>query len=198
MDAMGPSRPRVAGEDPDLPLVRRAGAGDQAACAALVDRHLPKVLALASRLLGDRAAAEDVAQETFLRVWQHAGQWRAGQARFTTWLHRVAVNLCQDHLRRRREAPLESAADSPSPAAGPEAVLQREAVAARVEAALDALPERQRTALVLSHYQELGNVEAAEVMGVSVEALESLLARGRRRLRAILAGEASDLMGEVE
>ena len=192
-----PGRAAAGSPDPDLALVRRAGAGDQAACAALVDRHLTRVLALAARLLGDRAAAEDVAQEAFLRVWRHAGSWRAGEARFATWLHRVTVNLCQDRRRRRREAPLETAADPPSPEPGPEAALQRRAVAARVEAALAALPERQRTALVLCHYQELSNAEAAQLLGVTVEALESLLARGRRRLREILAGDAPDLMGEL-
>jgi len=183
-------------EDPDLDLVRRVGAGDGPACAALVDRHLSRILGLAGRMLGSRAEAEEVAQEVFLRVWQQAGRWRAGEARFSTWLHRVAVNLCQDRLRRRRETSLEAAGDPPSPDPPPEAALQRDAVVARVGAALRQLPERQRTAILLSHYQELGNVEAAAVLGVSVEALESLLARGRRRLKELLAGDVGDLMGE--
>jgi len=183
-------------EDPDLELVRRVGAGDGPACAALVDRHLARIVGLAGRMLGSRADAEDVAQEVFLRVWQQAGRWRAGEARFSTWLHRVTVNLCQDRLRRRREVGIEAAGDPPSLEPLPGAGLQRNAVVARVEAALGQLPERQRSAILLSHYQELGNVEAAAVLGVSVEALESLLARGRRRLKEILAGEAGDLMGE--
>ena len=183
-------------EDPDLELVRRVGAGDGPACAALVDRHLARIVGLAGRMLGNRAEAEEVAQDVFLRVWQQAGRWRAGEARFSTWLHRVAVNLCHDRLRRRRETTLEAAGDPPSPDPPPGAALQRAAVVARVEAALQQLPERQRTAILLSHYQELGNIEAAAVLGVSVEALESLLARGRRRLKEILAGEVGDLMGE--
>src|SRR5215813_6080589 len=101
-------------EDPDLDLVRRVGAGEGPACAALVDRHLPRILGLAGRLLGSRADAEEVAQEVFLRVWQQAGRWRAGEARFSTWLHRVAVNLCQDRLRRRRETSLDAAGDRKS------------------------------------------------------------------------------------
>jgi len=189
-------RPAGPVEDPDLDLVRRVGAGDGPACAALVDRHLSRILGLAGRMLGNRAEAEEVAQEVFLRVWQQAGRWRAGEARFSTWLHRVAVNLCQDRLRRRRETSLEAAGDPPSPDPPPEAALQRDAVVARVGAALRQLPERQRTAILLSHYQELGNVEAAAVLGVSVEALESLLARGRRRLKELLAGDVGDLMGD--
>jgi RNA polymerase sigma-70 factor (ECF subfamily) len=184
-------------EDPDLDLVRRAGAGDAQACAALVDRYLAKLVAFAGRMLANRADAEEVAQETFLRVWQHAGRWRPEGARFSTWLHRVALNLCHDRLRRRRESPLEAAGDPPSDAPPPGAALQRAAVAARVEAALARLPDRQREAILLCHYQELGNIEAAAVLGVTVEALESLLGRGRRRLRELLADDAKDLMGEL-
>jgi RNA polymerase sigma-70 factor (ECF subfamily) len=185
------------GEDPDLELVRQVGAGDQRACAALVDRHLPKVLGLAGRLLGNRADAEEVAQEVFLRVWRHAGEWRPGGAKFSTWLHRVTFNLCHDRLRRRRETTLDAIGDPPSSDPPPGAELQRAAVTARVEAALAQLPDRQREAILLCHYQELGNIEAAEAMEISVSALESLLARGRRRLKELLAGELGDLMGEL-
>jgi RNA polymerase sigma-70 factor (ECF subfamily) len=183
--------------DPDLELVHRAGAGDAPACAALVDRYLAKVTAFAGRTLANRADAEEVAQEVFLRVWQHAGSWRAGGARFSTWLYRVTLNLCHDRLRRRRETTLDAAGDPASDAPPPGADLQRNAVVARVEAALAQLPERQREAIVLCHYQELGNIEAAAILDVTVEALESLLSRGRRRLRQLLAGEAQDLMGEL-
>jgi len=186
------------GEDPDLALVRRIGAGDGAACAALVDRHLPRILALAGGILGNRAEADDVAQEVFLRVWRHAGRWKPGKARFSTWLHRVTVNLCRDRLRRRREAPLDEAGDPPSPDPSADALLQRQSVGARVQAAVARLPERQRAAVVLVHFQELGNIEAAAALEVSVEALESLLGRGRRRLRELLAGEISELMGESD
>jgi RNA polymerase sigma-70 factor (ECF subfamily) len=186
------------GSDPDLPLLRRVAAGDGAACAALVDRHLGRIVALGWRMLGSRAEAEDVAQEVFLRLWQQAGGWRAGGARFSTWLHRVAVNLCLDRLRRRREVGLDFAGDPPSDAPHPGAAIQRRAVADRVQAALALLPERQRIAVVLCHFQELGNVEAAAVMEIGVEALESLLSRGRRKLRELLREDAADLMGELE
>ena len=185
-------------EDPDLELVRRIGDGDARACALLVDRLLPKVLGLAGRMLGNRAEAEEVAQETFLRAWQQAGQWRPGEARFSTWLHRVTLNLCHDRLRRRRETVPDAIDQLPSLEAPPGTGLQRSAVTARVEAALARLPDRQRSAILLCHYQELGNIEAAEVLGISVEALESLLARGRRRLKELLAGEAADLIGDLQ
>src|ERR1700752_4436656 len=136
-------------EDPDLELVRRAGAGDGPACAALVDRHLARVTGLAGRMLGNRADAEEVAQEVFLRVWQQAHKWRSGEARFSTWLHRVTLNLCHDRLRRRRETSLDAAGDPPSGEPPPGSNLQRSAVVARVQAALAELPERQREAILL-------------------------------------------------
>jgi RNA polymerase sigma-70 factor (ECF subfamily) len=173
--------------DPDDELVRRAGLGDAAAVQALVARKLRRVLALAERMLGDPSEAEDVAQETFFKVWRNAPRWRPGAAKFDTWLHRVTLNLCYDRLRRRREKPTADPPDTPDPGPAPDRGLMAAAVGERVRAAMQALPPRQREAIVLCHYQELGNIEAAGLMGVSVEALESLLSRGRRALKAALA-----------
>lgn len=187
----------AAGEDPDTELVRLAGEGDGHACAALVDRHLPRVLGMAVRMLGNRAEAEDVAQEVFLRTWRHAPDWKPGRARFSTWMYRVAMNLCHDRLRRRREVDLSEIGDPPDEAPSPGQGLQDARVAERVERALAQLPERQRQAIVLCHYEELGNIEAAAVMEIGVEALESLLSRGRRKLRELLREDAPDLIGDV-
>ena len=175
-----------SGHDPDFDLVVRAGRGDPAAAQALVARKLPRITGLATRMLGDPVEAEDVAQETFLRAWKQAPKWTEGSARFDTWLHRVALNLCYDRLRRRREQPTAEPPEQTDPGAAPDRGLLAADVGRRVAAALQALPERQREAVVLCHYQELGNIEAAGVMEVSVEALESLLARGRRSMRAAL------------
>lgn len=177
---MGPS-------DPDEELLPRIAAGDPAAVRAMVARKLPRLLSLGGRMLGDPEEAEDVAQEAFLRVWKQAPRWTPGGARFDTWLHRVALNLCYDRLRRRRERPMADPPDRPDEGPGPDRGLAAADTARRVDRALQTLPERQREAIVLCHYQELGNIEAAQLMGVSVEALESLLGRGRRALRAALA-----------
>lgn len=174
------------GADPDEALLARVAKGDPAAVRALVARKLPRLMSLASRMLGDMAEAEDVAQEAFLRVWRQAPRWRPGAAKFDTWLHRVTLNLCYDRLRRRREIATADPPETPDPGPGPDRGLEALDIGARVQAALQALPERQREAIVLCHYQELGNIEAAAVMGVSVEAVESLLGRGRRALRAAL------------
>lgn len=172
--------------DPDEDLVRRVGQGDPAAVQAMVARKLPRMLALAHRMLGDAVEAEDVAQEALLRAWRQAPRWVAGRARFDTWLHRVALNLCYDRLRRRREIPTDTTPERRDEGPAPDRGLLAADVGAAVNGALARLPDRQREAIVLCHYQELGNIEAAALMGISVEALESLLSRGRRALRAAL------------
>ena len=178
--------------DPDEDLLGRVAAGDPTAVRALAARKLPRLLALAGRMLGEATEAEDVAQEAMIRAWKQAPLWRPGAARFDTWLHRVTLNLCYDRLRRRRETPTDQPPEQVYEGAAPDRGLEARDVGRRVAAAMQALPDRQREAVALCHYQELSNIEAAAVMGLSVEALESLLSRGRRALRAALA----DMVGQ--
>lgn len=173
--------------DPDAELVARVGARDPVAVRTLVARKLPRLLALATRMLGNRMEAEDVAQETFVKIWKHAPGWKEGEARFDTWLHRVVLNLCYDRLRGPREDLVDEMPDEADPGGTPDEVLETRARGERVRAALAVLPARQREALVLNYYQELSNIEAAALMGITVDAMESLLARARRNLRAQLA-----------
>ena len=183
-------------QDSDETLVARAGRGDRRAASILVERHTDKIYAVCFRTLRSRPAAEDAAQETFLRLWKHASKWRPKGAKFETWLYRVAMNICFDQLRKtKREAPEESA-----PERADESPRQDERVFAAerrlvVDEALASLPVRQRAAINLCHYQELSNIEAAKIMDVSVDALESLLARGRRALRDRLAPMREQLTG---
>lgn len=175
--------------DPDVELLARIGNNEPAAVNEMVTRKLPRLLALAGRLLGDADEARDVAQESFLRIWLQAAHWRSGEARFDTWLHRVVLNLCHDRLRRRKARPLtdEEAAELVDNSPSAEDQLHSQDRSDRVAAALAALPERQREAIVLQYYQELSNSDAAALMNISVEALESLLSRARRQLRSQLA-----------
>ena len=182
------------GRQTDEALLARFASGDGAAARELAERHAPRVLALARRMLRDDAEAEDVTQETMLRMWRIAPDWRSGEAALGTWLHRVASNLCIDRLRKRREtsgggeAP-ETADASPGALAG----LAARDRAAALDAALAELPERQWLAVVLRHIEERSNPEIAEIIGVSVEAVESLLGRGKRALAARLAPRREEL-----
>ena len=90
--------------DSDEALMLRAGGGDRAACELLVERHLGRIVAFAHRTLGNRSDAEDAAQDVFLRVWSAAPRWKRGSARFSTWLYRVAMNVCLDRIARKRES----------------------------------------------------------------------------------------------
>ena len=164
------------------------GAGARDAFAVLMERHLDRTLALATRITGNRSAAEDIAQEAFLRVWKTAGGWQPGRARFTTWLYRVTVNLCLDLRRRPAFAALELVGDPPDPAEDAVAAIERRQRQMLLEQEVAALGDRQRAALALCYAGEMSNAEAAEVLEISVGALEALLVRARRRLRERLSG----------
>jgi RNA polymerase sigma-70 factor (ECF subfamily) len=181
--------------DADEELVARIGRGDQEAYRILVDRYLPRSLALAGRILGNQADAEDVAQDAFLRLWIHAAKWRPGGAKFGTWFYRVVVNRCLDQTRRAVGVPLDLAGEFPDGAPDAGTQVYRKELAQRVATAMAQLPARQRAALALCYYDELSQADAAEVLGVSEGAVESLLVRGRRQLRELLSAEAADVGG---
>ncbi len=186
-----------AGADPAAPsddaLLVLFANGDRQAAAELTQRLGPRTHSVALRVLGNRAEAEDVAQEAMIRLWRIAPDWQQGQAKVSTWLYRVTLNLCLDLKRKARPVDL---ADVPEPQDDAPSTVERLQDAARIDAlqvALMQLPERQRQAVVLRHIEELSNPEISGVMGISVEAVESLTARGKRALAAILAGRREEL-----
>jgi RNA polymerase sigma-70 factor, ECF subfamily len=179
-------------DDPsDEELMRRVAEGDQPAFRLLAQRCIPQAIGLARRLLGNAADAEEVAQEAMLRVWTTAPRWRP-QARFRTWLYRVVVNLC---LNRRRRAPFASLGDAGDPAdphPDPAAQLERAQRDRALAEAIARLPDRQRAAIVLTYHQDLGNTEAAAVLGTTRSAIETLLVRAKQSLRRQLGPLAND------
>ena len=184
----------MAEADDETALLARYAEGDPAAARLLAERLLPGILALARRMLRDETEAEDVAQETMLRLWKLAPDWQDGRARVSTWTWRVAANLCTDRLRRsRRWRPEADAPELADEAPGPEEALIGADRQAIVRAALEDLPDRQRLALHLRHFEELGNPQIAEVLETSVEAVESLLARARRTLARSLEAHRVDM-----
>jgi RNA polymerase sigma-70 factor (ECF subfamily) len=181
----------------DDDLAGRVAAGEIEAWRELMDAHLAAVTGYAWHMLGDRAEAEDVAQETFIRFMKKAPDWRPGNARLRTWLLRVAINLCLDRLRARRPRAELNVEFDPELEAEPGGVARiDDGIDHRriVRRALRELPERQAGAISLVHFLGLSNAEAAETMSISVEALESLLARGRRTMRRKLEPLAQDLL----
>ncbi len=187
--------PTMGSRKTDAALMKLVAGGDTAAFHQLVNEHAPRAYRLSYRMLGDASLAEDMVQEACLRLWRQSECWRP-DARVTTWLYRVVHNLCIDELRGRQRLSDAAVPEQPDSAENAMTVKHRGQVIERVNKAIETLPVRQRVAVTLVHNQEMGNIEAAEVMGVTVNALESLLVRGRRSLRHQLAAAKEDLIGE--
>lgn len=172
----------------ELDQITRAANGDRAAQAALVNRNMPIVFRVAYRMLRDRAEAEDVTQETFLRAWKTLPAWQP-KAKFSTWACTVALNLCRDRLRKKKPVLMDEVPERIDTALRPEESLASQQAISGIERKIAALPDRQREALSLCALEGMSNIEAAETMDISVRALESLLARARRALRAEMDAE---------
>lgn len=177
--------------DPDDALLAATAHGDQRAFAALVERHADAIHGYVFRMTGSRADAEDFTQETFLRLWRKAGSYQPGRAKVSTWLHTIAHNLTVDALRRPRAATGAAAEDFDVAAdgSGPFETHAARETLERLERALAALPAQQRAALLLCQVQGFSNAEVGDILGSSVRAVESLLARARRALREALSNE---------
>ncbi|NWG23500.1 MAG: RNA polymerase sigma factor [Pseudorhodoplanes sp.] len=196
-----PSAPRVAetgasraaknlmletGEDDDL--VALVADGDHAAFRVLMARHMNRAIRVAQGVLGVPAEADDVAQEAFLRVWRHAGSFDPRRARFTTWLHRIVVNLAIDRRRLPRSESLELAENLADGAQDALAGLIDDDERRAVARALAQMPERFRAAITLFHFEGLSGRDCARALDIGESAFESLLTRARAALRRSIAG----------
>lgn len=205
-------RPRTgsaAGDDIDREVLERVAAGDVEAFRELVERHQDRLIAVCRRLLGDREAARDAVQEVFLKTFRKAGDFEP-RAQVSTWLYRIAVNHCLNVLRRRRIVRFlpwgggedhgdEEAAgfDPPDLRADPEVTVEARRRWQSVRRAVATLPPGQRAVLVLVRFEGLAYKEAADVLGITVGAVESRLVRALRNLEASLA-QASRATGVQE
>ncbi|HEV2555699.1 MAG TPA: RNA polymerase sigma factor [Bosea sp. (in: a-proteobacteria)] len=179
--------------DRDDELLELITGGDEGAFRELVERHVDRAYALALRILRNGADAEDVVQDTLLKIWSHRGSWQSGRAKFSTWLYRVVTNRCLDMRRRPKTEGMDEAPEMVD--AQPDALttLQRHEASDLLAREMERLPDQQRVALILSYYDDLSNAQIAEVMDTTVQAVESLLKRGRQHLRRQLDGARADI-----
>ena len=175
-------------EEDDRRVIEQVLAGSESAFRQIVDQHSRRIFNYVRRMTRNSTEAEDIAQETFIRFWVSRDRFDPDRVKLTTWLHRIAHNLCVDYFRQRqlqeRQVPVQSD-NQDSPDTNYELSIR----AAVVHKALMTLSERQRSAIVLCHYQNFSQHDAAHILDLSVDALESLLRRGRSKLKQILAKE---------
>ena len=186
-------------------LVKLVESKNQAAFKTLLDIHLSGINRYTVRMIGNATNAEDITQEVFLRLWTRAESYKPESSKLSTWLHNIAHNLCIDYFRKNNRYVQDSSEsyqteDTPhlasmsihtnstatSGGAEPDHELAKRTQEHDVKQALMKLQERQRSAIIMCHYQGISNKDAAHIMEVSVDALESLLSRGRLKLRKIL------------
>lgn len=181
--------------DTDDVLLERIAANDQSAFRLLVERHIDRAYGLALRILNNRADAEDIVQDTLLKIWLHRGRWESGRAKFSTWLYRVVTNRCIDYRRQPRTEDIEHVPEVADAKPLPLDEIHKHKVTSLLDAAMERLPDQQRIALILSYHENMNNSEVAEVMQTTVMAVESLLKRGRQKLRELLRRSEKDIRG---
>ena len=168
----------------DSELLALVQDGSHPAFAALVERHTDRFYRLAFRYLQNRQAAEDVVQDAFLKLWEDPAKWQPDKnSRFTTWFYRVVVNLCLDWQKRKRPLELSESMTLIDDRESADQMMLRREQQRILEQEIAALPERQRTALNLCFDEGISNQEAAEVMGINLKALQSLLMRAKTTLK---------------
>ncbi|MEW6639374.1 MAG: RNA polymerase sigma factor [Pseudomonadota bacterium] len=191
LPSIAPSAPLVRDEDEEL--LDRLAANDEAAFRKLVERHIDRAFSIALRIVGSRADAEDVVQDSMLKVWTHRGRWQHGRAKFSTWLYRVITNRCIDLRRQPRTDDVEAVPEPADTRPDAASTMQRNEVTDLLERAMQQLPEQQRIAVIFSYHEDMSNGEIAEVMNTTVAAVESLLKRGRQQLKGILRRHERDI-----
>ncbi|MFT4117788.1 RNA polymerase sigma factor [Bradyrhizobium sp.] len=179
--------------DEDSELLDRLAAGDEAAFRVLVERHIDRAYAIALRIVGNAADAEDVVQDTMLKIWTHRGRWQHGRAKFSTWLYRVISNRCIDLRRKPRTENVETVPEVADGQPDAAEMIERNELNGMLELAMQRLPEQQRIAVILSYHESMSNGEIAQVMDTTVAAVESLLKRGRQQLRQLLRKHERDI-----
>lgn len=188
----------TANEVSDVELMAMVVQGDQGAYRLLVERHFERIYALAYRMIYHGADAEDIAQDTFLKLWLKRQDWKREGAAITTWLYRVTVNACIDYKRKPRAVTMPEGYDPADAQPTAVTLIHRQQTNLALRKAMVKLSVQQQTALALFYHQGLSNAQAAEVLDISVNAMESLLKRARKRLRVLLQNSSEDLIEAIQ
>src|SRR5262245_35091321 len=197
--ATGETSGQLALRDPDIRVMLRVRADEPGAFEELVEQYQQRLVAVLHHVVGNAEEAEDLAQEVFFRIYRARKKYRA-RSKFSTWLFTIANNLALNALRRRQRKPVvplnvrDSGPLGPRPAeqlvrdpgSGPVQKVQRQELAIVIRQALDRLSERQRMAVMLNKFEDMGYAEIAAVMRLSTKAVKSLLSRARSNLRVAL------------
>lgn len=178
----------------DDELLALIAADREEAFQALVERHVDRGYAVAYRILQHGPDAEDVVQDAFLQVWTRRDAWQSGRAKFSTWLFRVVSNRCIDLLRKPKAETVDELPELEDDGCDQSQDLERQEATEQLERAMAKLPDQQRIALVFSYNENMSNGEIAEIMDTTVSAVESLLKRGRQKLRQLLKKQGADIL----
>ena len=170
----------------DVSLLKEIQGGNHSAFSILVNRHTTRCYNMAFRYLLNQQDAEDIVQQAFLKLWKNPQAWKPGKAQFTTWFTRVIINLCLDDLKKRKPLSLPDQFDiEDSSKLALENLLDEERHSL-VQAAIDKLPERQKTVLILCYFEQHSNKEAANILETTERAVQSLLLRAKEFLKLSL------------
>lgn len=171
---------------PDDSLMQRVADGDHGAFELLMRRNMRRALGIAHGVLGNAGDADEIAQEAFMRVWQHAKRWDPDQAAFSTWFYRIVLNLCLDRKRKAQWVPLEDAPERPDESPSAPELIASEQERQAVARALETLSERHRAAVSLFYFQGLSAKDSAQAMNLKPGAFGQLLLRARQAIKAEL------------
>ncbi|WP_208348458.1 sigma-70 family RNA polymerase sigma factor [Pseudaestuariivita rosea] len=193
---MDPTPDGMMSDESDEALLVRYISGDTAAARLLTMRLTPVIYAYAYRMLGRSSDVDDIVQDAMLRLWKHAPKWRQDEAKVSTWLYRVTSNLCIDHMRKKKHDTIDQMPEIEDDQPLAEDRLQSRHQSQALHQALLELPGRQRQAVILRHLDGLANPQIADIMDISVDAVESLTSRGKRRLAELLS-DKKEVLGYV-
>ncbi len=176
----------------DDELIKRYAQGDPVAARMLIEKFSPPLYGMACRSLGSTTEAEEIVQETMVRLWRFAPKWKPGKAKVSTWLWRVASNLCIDRIREKNKFVDNTSEEVDNSDSSISNLIHQDRVKA-IHEALRKLPARQNQVIVLKYFEGLGNKEVSQIMAVSVETVEGLYSRGKKKLREILVAQQPTL-----